>query len=389
VKQGCPLNPLLFNLCLEPQLQAVEKECGQYGTNIGAASNPTDFAIQAHADDVIFISRQANGIRAMLRVPEAFTNWWHMEVNVKKCATASYLTDTEGHRCSLAENLEFKNQQIPNLTLAQSLKYLGTPVAARRKVKLEAVTEMKIRLKKIMESPLLPVQKIDAVKTFILPTLDFMMLNGDVGVKQLTKMDKHIRGLIDATLRVKGLPIECHHASWRGLSYPSLVDRRKVLMIRSLTQILLSKDEKVRNAIRWFTENERIFRCIEEDIESNFLNWKDEQGGAGTTSLTTRTRKTCQKLGIKLKLIEEEMVVKTEESEFKTETPVGIGRFLTQKVIRPNQIKKLIEHETRGASFTTLKQPYGHISQGSDSLQRVYTEKKRKYVDLAKELRRL
>jgi hypothetical protein len=52
-----------------------------------------------------------------------------------------------------------RRQQIPNLTLAQSLKYLGTAIAPRRTVKLEAaetkLTEMKIRLKKIMESPLL------------------------------------------------------------------------------------------------------------------------------------------------------------------------------------------------------------------------------------------
>jgi hypothetical protein len=82
-------------------------------------------------------------------------------------------------------------------------------------------------------------------------------------------------------------------------------------MIRRVTQMLLSKDEKVRNAMRWFTENQQFFRCIEEDIESGFLNWKDEHGEAGTTSLTVRTRKTCQKLGPKLKLIEEEMVVKT------------------------------------------------------------------------------
>jgi hypothetical protein len=52
-------------------------------------------------------------------------------------------------------------------------------------VKLDAIetklTEMKIHLKKIMESPLLIVQKIDAVKTFLLLTSNFMMLNGDVG----------------------------------------------------------------------------------------------------------------------------------------------------------------------------------------------------------------
>jgi hypothetical protein len=94
--------------------------------------------------------------------------------------------------------LEFKYQPIPNLTFAQSPKYLGTAVAPRRTVKLEAaetkLTEMKIRLKKIMKSPLLIVQKLDAMKTFVLPMLDFVMLNGDVGEKQLMKMDKHIRG---------------------------------------------------------------------------------------------------------------------------------------------------------------------------------------------------
>jgi hypothetical protein len=141
----------------------------------------------------------------------------------------------------LALNLEFKGQPIPNLTLAQSLKYLGTAVVPRRTVKLEAgearLTEMKIRLKKITESPLLIAQNIDAMKIFVLPMLDFMMLNGDVGEKQLMKMDKHIRGRVDELLKVRGLPVECPHASWRqgGLSSPSLVDRRRVPMIRSFT----------------------------------------------------------------------------------------------------------------------------------------------------------
>jgi hypothetical protein len=80
-----------------------------------------------------------------------------MEVTVKKCMTASCLIDVNRHRCSLAESLKFNQQEYPNLTLVQSLKYLGTAVAARRKVKLEAMTakltEMKIRMKEIMKSP--------------------------------------------------------------------------------------------------------------------------------------------------------------------------------------------------------------------------------------------
>jgi hypothetical protein len=84
-----------------------------------------------------------------------------------------------------------------------------------------------------MESQLLIVQTIDAVQTFLLPALDFMLLSGDVGEKQLRKMDQHIRGAIDELFKVRGLPVEYHHASWRdgGLSYPSLADRQKVLMI--------------------------------------------------------------------------------------------------------------------------------------------------------------
>jgi hypothetical protein len=214
----------------------------------------------------------------MFGVLERFVDWSKMEVNVKKCATALYLIDANQRRSSLANSLMFKGQSIPNLTVAQLLKYLGTPVTARKTVKLEAIetklTEMKIRLKKIVESPLLIVQKIDTMKTFVFPILDFMMLNGDVGEKQVTEIDKYIRGRVDAMLKVRGLPVECHHASWldEGLSYPSLVDRRRVLMIRSFTQMMMLRDETVYTAMRWFAEGERKYRNIGEDPQGNFLN---------------------------------------------------------------------------------------------------------------------
>jgi hypothetical protein len=195
-------------------------------------------------------------------------------------------------------------------------------VAARRTVKLEAakmkLSEMRIRLENIIDSPLLTVQKIDATKTFLLPVLDFMLLNGDVGVKQLREMDQNIRGAVDRALKVRGLPVECHHASSRdgGFSYPSLLDRREALLVRSLAQIMLSKDDKVRETTRWFAEEECKHQEIGEDPNSRFLNWSDEHGGNGIACLAARTRKTCAKLKIRLKLVNEEMIVKTEGSEF-------------------------------------------------------------------------
>jgi hypothetical protein len=67
----------------------------------------------------------------MIEILETFVNWSRMEVNVNKCAAAWDMLDANRHRCTLAENLEFNGQPIPSLTLADSLKYLGTAIAAR------------------------------------------------------------------------------------------------------------------------------------------------------------------------------------------------------------------------------------------------------------------
>jgi hypothetical protein len=119
--------------------------------------------------------------------------------------------------------------------------------------------------------------------------------------------------------------------------------------------MMLSKDDKVCEATRWFVEEERKHRDIGEDSDSRFLNWSDERGGNGTACLAARTRKACVKLKIQLKLVDEEMIVKTEESEYKTRTAMGIGRFLTRKVIPPDKFRKLIGHQGHGATYTTLK----------------------------------
>jgi hypothetical protein len=108
------------------------------------------------------ISKNGNGIKEMLGVSKLFGGWSQIEINVNK------------HCRSLGANLGFTEQEILNLTLAQSLKYLGTAVEARRTGKLEAaeanLAEVGVHLKKIMESTPPIAQQIDAVKTFLFPT---------------------------------------------------------------------------------------------------------------------------------------------------------------------------------------------------------------------------
>jgi hypothetical protein len=82
--------------------------------------------------------------------------------------------------------------------MAHSTKYFSTTVAARRTVILEAaearLAEMKLWVPRIMGSAFITVEKINAIKTFLVPMLDFMLLNGDIGITQLSVIDQNITG---------------------------------------------------------------------------------------------------------------------------------------------------------------------------------------------------
>jgi hypothetical protein len=202
VKQGCPLIPLLFNLCIEPLIQSIKLINKGMGAYVDTCENKRiENLIQEYADDIALISEKPDGIQAMLRTLEVFTKWAKMEINVSKYTTASYLFDQQHHRCSLTECFKLNNQDILNLTLLQSMKYLGTAVAARKNVKLHATSykfhEMKSLVHKILNSPLLVVQKIDAIKTFVIPCFDFLLLNGDLSRTQLKDIDSYISGEIN------------------------------------------------------------------------------------------------------------------------------------------------------------------------------------------------
>jgi hypothetical protein len=135
---GMPAQPITLQPLSRTAVSSSRDESERLWAFVGPeeAEHRIGFLIQAYADDVIFISRTVPGMKRILIKIEEFARWSKMEVNVKKCATASYLIDINRHRYCLAENLELNGAPIDNLILAESLKYLGTIVAARRTVRL-------------------------------------------------------------------------------------------------------------------------------------------------------------------------------------------------------------------------------------------------------------
>jgi hypothetical protein len=83
---------------------------------------------------------------------------------------------------------------------------------------------MKTKIHKISDSPFLNVQKIGAGKTFLLPMLGFMMLNGGIAEDQMKKLEMNIRQTVNLALKpedclsnVTALPEkteDCHIQVW-------------------------------------------------------------------------------------------------------------------------------------------------------------------------------
>jgi hypothetical protein len=86
--------------------------------------------------------------------------------------------------------------------------------------------------------------------------------------------------------------------------------------------------------MRQFIEDERIFRIIETDANAQFLDWKERKGANTTTStIIEKTRRAFKNHNIGLNIASAFMVTNVNGSEEKTNSAVGIGRYLTQKVI--------------------------------------------------------
>jgi hypothetical protein len=95
--------------------------------------------VQAYADDVIFVSESEDGINQMLQILHQFVEWSGMEINVSKCATASYRYDKKKRYIYLDGSFQFRREAVPNLTTAESMRCLSAPIAAGKTVKLESI----------------------------------------------------------------------------------------------------------------------------------------------------------------------------------------------------------------------------------------------------------
>ena len=79
---------------------------------------------------------------------------------------------------------------------------------------------------KVFNSDHLITQKVYAIKTFLISSLDFVLSNGQMKIKHIDKLDSLISASINKLVG-GNVPLSVKHGSWKdsGLSIPSLREK--------------------------------------------------------------------------------------------------------------------------------------------------------------------
>ena len=273
VIQGCPLSPLLFNCCIDPLLTHLERFNFEDGITLEYNNGPFTVTAQAYADDLVLISKSKEAAENMINALTTYCNRTSLIIAPKKC-----ISIVEGY------------EEVPQLSIAgnilsviksgEAIKYLGAPITGRKSTKFAQsdtlIEDARNKTKLVFNSQLSLSQKVHAVKSFILPTLDYILTNSSCKVSSLARLDSFIRGMIMKGAETQRIPKEFAHIPSRngGLGIPNLQMKGDMMKIENYISGLLSTNKKISDMTALFTLEEKHTRGIVEDNESkHFFNW--------------------------------------------------------------------------------------------------------------------
>ena len=160
-------------------------------TGEGFVLSDRRYTTLAYADDVAVIADSPEGMERILAAAERGARAVGLSFNATKCATL-HLSGTEGQVPRTSFHLQ--GSPIPSLAREEAYQHLGIPTGYQvSQTPVATMSQLVADISKIDQSLLAPWQKLDAVRTFLTPRLDFIMQGGAVEKEYLTVVDKKIK----------------------------------------------------------------------------------------------------------------------------------------------------------------------------------------------------
>ena len=329
-------------------------------------------AAQAYADDIILFAETRRNMNILLEIVERFTAYSRLVINTHKCHSLSYIIGETG-RITDTEPFMINHNEVPLDDLSHSIEYLGTAATASISVRYkgteETIESVKNLASKVLNSQLKVNQKLDALRRFVIPCLDYTLTEGNPRRGDLEELDRMMRVGIANHIGVPILPIPFTTMHWKdgGLSLQPLKVRASVLKVKKFIALYNSPNSQTRALFRYFAESEREFRKVkkinneEKATMSSFIDWETDEDGkvisgrSGTASITGTVNKECIRLGVKIILDEgrAKLIIPTKKGDITTDTP----RLTSQILMKRNSERArdaLLIDGMHGHSFINL-----------------------------------
>jgi hypothetical protein len=268
VKQGCPLSPLLFNICVDPLISYIKNaEVNGYVTEkLG------DARIQAYVDDMILMSDTEDNLQVLINKAKQFFDFANIKLNPNKCEVMT--VNPNKNDIGIVISGVRKDYISDN----GFIKYLGIPLWSKRVGKVKFVES---KIKKIFEeidkleySGFAFNQMIRTIKNFITNKLYFCFANMSIDKKYLDMINRRIRKLINNFLKGQSLQLSFIYRNARngGFGVPNMEDEYAAYKINHMANLLSTKEGKniligYLNINKKIAKNQDVIKSFEKALK--------------------------------------------------------------------------------------------------------------------------
>ncbi|XP_046684394.1 uncharacterized protein LOC124370148 [Homalodisca vitripennis] len=240
VRQGCPLSPVLFNLVMEYLIRPVLALEGEHGVSLHGER----VSVLAYADDLAIVARSEASLQALLDSASSAATWVGLRFKPEKSATLHV-----AGRTVRPTAFTIYGSPLRVLEDGETYDHLGVPTGMRGdQTPVATIARLEEETAKIFASGLAPWQKLDAVRTFIVPQLDFNLRTARIRKTSLKGLGSLMRAEGKRTL---GLPSRASvelvelPPSWGGAGLLPISDQADLAAVGHAFRLLTSPDPRI------------------------------------------------------------------------------------------------------------------------------------------------
>ena len=198
VRQGDPLSPILFNICLDPLYCLLERDGS--GWKCGSSDPITALG---YADDAAILSDSAVGMQQNLTLVKGWCDRVGLQLNVSKSSVFHIISDGKTFTVNDCPRYQLGGLPLPWIRPEDTTRYLGKQFGPWAGLTVPGLSsQIDEWAKKIRAAPIRMLQRLDIWRDTVLPRLKARLLHSRVSYTALLSLDQRVRGHVKELLHL-------------------------------------------------------------------------------------------------------------------------------------------------------------------------------------------